>query len=104
MFKQIKEFFTGKPAEVVAEVPYKVEVANAPFSTIVDTADIAIAQLATPVAEQAVEAVVKPVAPAKKPAPKKQQPVKKTAAPKTAQPKSAPKPKAPPKPKAKPSA
>jgi hypothetical protein len=30
MFKQIKEFFTGKPAEVVAEVPYKVEVAPLP--------------------------------------------------------------------------
>jgi hypothetical protein len=25
MFKKIKEFFTGKPAEIVAEVPYKVE-------------------------------------------------------------------------------
>ena len=30
MFKKIKEFFTGKPADVVAEVPYKVEVAPAP--------------------------------------------------------------------------
>jgi hypothetical protein len=30
MFNKIKEFFTGKPAEVVAEVPYKVEVAVAP--------------------------------------------------------------------------
>jgi hypothetical protein len=64
MFKQIKEFFTGKPAEVVANVPYKVE-------AIVDTADIAIAQLPTPVVEQAVQAVVEPVAPAKKPAAKK---------------------------------
>ena len=45
MFNKIKEFFTGKPAETVAEVPYKVEVANAPFSTIVDTAEMAHAQL-----------------------------------------------------------
>ena len=44
MFKAIKEFFTGKPAEVVAEVPYKVEATPAP-SPVVDTADIAIAQL-----------------------------------------------------------
>lgn len=44
MFKAIKEFFTGKPAEVVAEVPYKVE-------AVVDTADIAIAQLPIPVAD-----------------------------------------------------
>ena len=44
MFKAIKEFFTGKPAEVVAEVPYKVEATPAP-SPVVDTADIALAQL-----------------------------------------------------------
>jgi hypothetical protein len=68
MFKQIKEFFTGKPAETVAEVPYKVEVANAPFSTIIDTADIAIAQLPNPVA---VQAVVESIAPAKAPTAKK---------------------------------
>ena len=56
MFKQIKEFFTGKPAEVVAEVPYKVEAPVAP----------------TPVAEQATQAVVESIAPAKKaPAAKK---------------------------------
>jgi hypothetical protein len=48
MFKAIKEFFTGKPAEVVAEVPYKVE-------AVVDTADIAIAQLPDP---RAIETVV----------------------------------------------
>ena len=29
MFNKIKEFFTGKPAEAVAEVPYKVEVVAA---------------------------------------------------------------------------
>lgn len=57
MFKKIKEFFTGKPAEVVAEVPYKVEVA--PVVT------------PTPVAEQAVQAVVESIAPVKKPAAKK---------------------------------
>jgi hypothetical protein len=55
MFKKIKEFFTGKPADVVAEVPYKVEVASAP----------------TPVAEQASQAVVESIVPATKPAGKK---------------------------------
>jgi len=55
MFNKIKEFFTGKPAEVVAEVPYKVEAPVAP----------------TPVAEQATQAVVESIAPAKKPAAKK---------------------------------
>jgi len=55
MFNKIKEFFTGKPAEVVAEVPYKVEAPVAP----------------TPVAEQASQAVVESIAPAKKPAAKK---------------------------------
>jgi hypothetical protein len=66
MFKKIKEFFTGKPAEVVAEVPYKVEVAPAP----------------TPVAEQASQAVVESIAPAKKkPAAKKAPAAKKPRAP-----------------------
>ena len=55
MFNKIKEFFTGKPAEVQAEVPYKVEVPVAP----------------TPVAEQATQAVVESIAPAKKTAAKK---------------------------------
>ena len=75
MFKKIKEFFVGKPAEVVAEVPYKVEAVN--------TAPI------TPVADKAVEAVVKSIAPAKKTA-------KKPAAkkPGTPKPKGARKPKA----------
>ena len=49
MFKQIKEFFTGKPAEVV-EAPYKVEIAPA---------------VAT-VSEQATQAVVESIVPAKK--------------------------------------
>jgi hypothetical protein len=67
MFKQIKEFFTGKPAEVVAEVPYKVEVPVAP----------------TPVVEQATQAVVESIAPAKKaPAVKKAPAAKKPRAPK----------------------
>jgi hypothetical protein len=74
MFKQIKEFFTGKPAKIVAEVPYKVE-------AVVDTADIAIAQLPTPVAEQATQAVVESMIPAKK------APAKKTAAKKPRTPK-----------------
>ena len=55
MFNKIKEFFTGKPAEVVAEAPYKVEAPVAP----------------TPVAEQATQAVVESIAPAKKTAAKK---------------------------------
>jgi hypothetical protein len=63
MFKKIKEFFTGKPAEVVAEVPYKVEATVAP----------------TPVAEQATQAVVESIAPAKK-APAKKAPAKKAPA------------------------
>jgi hypothetical protein len=85
MFNKIKEFFTGKPAETVAEVPYKVEVANAPFSTIVDTADIAIAQLPTPVAVQAVVESIAPAkkAPAKKTTTKKAPAVKKPRAKKT---------------------
>ena len=47
MFKAIKEFFLGKPAEPVkeAEAPYKVE------APVVDLADIAIAQRPAPVAE-----------------------------------------------------
>ena len=106
MFKAIKEFFTGKPAEVVAEVPYKVEATPAP---VVDTADIAIAQLPNPSAVVVVPEAVAPAAvveqaPAKKPAPKKPQAVKKPAAPKTATPKAPPKPKAPAKPTAKPAA
>lgn len=67
MFKKIKEFFTGKPAEVQVEAPYKVEVATAP----------------TPVAEQATQAVVESIAPAKKkPAAKKAPAAKKPRAPK----------------------
>jgi hypothetical protein len=52
MFKKIKEFFTGKPAEVVTEAPYKLETPTA-------------------VAEQATQAVVESIVPAKKPAAKK---------------------------------
>ena len=66
MFKTIKEFFTGKPAEVVTEVPYKVET-----KSWEDTSDIALAQRPIPVAEQATQAVVESIAPAKKPAAKK---------------------------------
>ena len=67
MFKKIKEFLTGKPAEVVAEVPYKVEVAPA------------VAEV-TKVSDQAVQAVVESIAPAKTPAAKKAPAVKKPAA------------------------
>ena len=70
MFKKIKEFFTGKPAEVVAEAPYKVEVAPA------------VTEVAT-VSEQATQAVVESMAPAKK------APAKKTAAKKPRTPKAA---------------
>lgn len=56
MFGFIKKLFGEKPAEVTAEAPYKVEVAEA---------------APTPVAEKATEAVVKSVKPAKKAAPKK---------------------------------
>ena len=70
MFKKIKEFFTGKPAEVVAEAPYKVEVAPA------------VVEVAT-VSEQATQAVVESIAPAKKTAAKKAPAVKKPRAPKT---------------------
>jgi hypothetical protein len=64
MFNKIKEFFTGKPAGVQAEAPYKVEVATA------------VAEVTT-VSEQAVQAVVESIAPAKKPAVKKASAAKK---------------------------
>jgi hypothetical protein len=68
MFKQIKEFFTGKPAEVVAEVPYKVE-----------------APVVSTVSDKAVEAVVESMAPAKKkPVAKKAPAAKKPRTPKAA--------------------
>jgi hypothetical protein len=76
MFNKIKEFFIGKPAEVATDAPYKVE-------AIVDTADIAIAQLPTPVAKQATQAVVESLVPAKK-APAKKAPAKKPRTPKAA--------------------
>ena len=63
MFNKIKEFFTGKPAEVVAEVPYKVEAPVVP----------------TPVAEQATQAVVESIVPAVKKAPAKKAPAVKKA-------------------------
>jgi hypothetical protein len=73
MIEFIKKLFGSKPAEVTQPeaVPYKVE-------ALVDTADIAIAQLPTPIAEKATEAVVKSVA---KSAPKKSAAVKKPRAP-----------------------
>ena len=69
MINFIKKLFGSKPVETVAEVPYKVE-AVAP----------------TPVAEQATQAVVESIAPAKaKKAPAKKAPAaKKPRAPKVA--------------------
>jgi hypothetical protein len=65
MIKFLKSFFTKKE-ETVAEVPYKVEA-----TSFEDTSDIALAQRPIPVAEQATQAVVESMAPAKKPAAKK---------------------------------
>jgi hypothetical protein len=65
MINFFKNLFGSKPVETVAEVPYKVE-AVAP----------------TPVAEQATQAVVESIAPAKKPAPKKAPAAKKPRTPK----------------------
>lgn len=56
-----------KAAAKQSEAPYKVEPPK-----FEDTADIAIAQRPTPVAEKATEAVVASIEPAKKKAPKKQ--------------------------------
>ena len=66
MINFIKKLFGSKPAEAVVEVPYKVE---------------AVVEAPTPVAEKAVEAVVKSIAPAKKPAAKKAPAAKKPKAP-----------------------
>jgi hypothetical protein len=73
----IKKLFGSKPAEPVAEVPYKVE---APVAEVAPT----------PVAQAASEAVVKsiaPKAPAKKTAPKKAAPKKQPAPAKKSKPK-----------------
>ena len=112
MFKKIAEFFTGKKPEVapVAEsAPYKVP-EPAATTPIVDTADIAIAQLPDPgavvvVPEAVVPAAVVEQASAKR-EPAKRGPAKPKAptAPKAAAPKALPKPKAPVKPKTKPAA
>jgi len=78
MLHHIKKLFGFTPkAEAQPEVPYKVE-------AVVDTADVAIAQLPAPVAEVAPAPVVeaKP-APAKKAPAKKAPAVKKPRAPKT---------------------
>jgi hypothetical protein len=73
MFKAIKEFFTGKPVPVETPAPvaeYKIE---APL--------VHLGPEPTPVAEQATQAVVESIAPAKKkPVPKKAPAAKKTTA------------------------
>jgi hypothetical protein len=68
MINFFKNLFGSKPVETVPEVPYKVE------TPVVDTADIALAQLpagGAAIANQATQAVVESMAPAKKPAAKK---------------------------------
>jgi hypothetical protein len=69
MLNHIKKLFGITPKEApVAEVPYKVE------TPVVDTADIALAQLppgGAAIADRATQAVVESMAPAKKPAAKK---------------------------------
>jgi monoamine oxidase len=64
MINFFKNLFGSKPAEPAVEVPYKVEEP---------------APVATPVAEQATQAVVESIAPAKK-APAKKAPAKKAPA------------------------
>ena len=85
MFKQIKEFFTGKPAEVVAEVPYKVDapapVLEAPAPTLPAMEPATAGFNYKDVKPRAV--VVEPVSkPKKAPAAKKAPAVKKPRAPK----------------------
>ena len=58
MFKKIKEFFTGKPTEVVAEVPYKVEAEVAPV-----VAEVAPVKTKKAPAAKKAPAVKKPRAP-----------------------------------------
>lgn len=67
----IKKLFGAKPAETVAEVPYKVEVVE-PAPAVQDYADIAIAQIPAPVKEvPVVEAKPAKAPKAKKPPAKK---------------------------------
>ena len=66
----IKSLFGSKPAEPVVEVPYKVE-------AVVDTADVAIAQLPVPVAEVAPAPVVEAKSTPAKKAPAKKAPASK---------------------------
>jgi monoamine oxidase len=61
MIKFIKSFFS-KNEVAVEPAPYKVEVAPTPATVV---------EVVPAVAEQAVQAVVESIAPAKKPAPKK---------------------------------
>jgi len=85
MLNHIKKLFGITPKEApVAEVPYKVET-----KTWEDTSDIALAQRPIPVAEQATQAVVESMTPAKKPAAKKTTAKKAPAAKKPRAPKAA---------------
>ena len=85
MLKFIKSFFGKKEEAPAVEVPYKVEATQSYESLKPAKVEMPV----TPIAEQASEAVVKSIAPAKKkPA------AKKTAAPKVAKPKAPRKPKA----------
>ena len=80
MFKQIKEFFTGKPAEVVAEVPYKVEVA--PVSGPTPEELKVVAEMTDAIHDTGKPVAVQVEAPAKKAPAKKAPVVKKPRAPK----------------------
>ena len=80
MLNALKKLFGIKAAEKTAEVPYKVE---APANTYEDLKAIK----STPIAEQATEAVVASLEPAKKKAPKKPGAPKKQASNKPRKPK-----------------
>lgn len=65
MIKFIKSFFSKKEEAQAPEVPYKVEQPTQTYESFKKP------KVETPVADQAVEAVVTSIAPAKKPAAKK---------------------------------
>ena len=70
MLGLLKKMFGAKPVEATTEVPYKVE------KPVIDTADIAIAQMQTSTQEVAGQAMIESVVSVKK-APVKKAPVKK---------------------------
>jgi hypothetical protein len=66
MFKAIKEFFVGKPAPVVAEVPYKVEVTPPTPVEVINAAEGSASQTAPAKKAPRAKAPAKPKAPAAK--------------------------------------